>query len=216
MADEIKRANSEERRLRWVLPVGPKAHYRRLAEITNNEGLSWRNVWCFHMDEFCDWEGRLLPSDHLYSFRRYMATELYGRIRPELRNGPGQVIFPEPTRLEEYSEHIEAAGGVDTTYAGFGFRGHLGFNDTPATRWTNVSLEELRQGKTRVVQLSDDTMVALSQRTAGGNSFAVPPMAVTIGMKDILSAKTVHLVTDGGAWKQYIVRVLLLGEQRFL
>jgi|GEM_PF-3764372 len=63
-----------------------------------------------------------------------------------------------------------------------------------------------------MAQLADDTMVALSQRTAGGNSFAVPPMAVTVGMGDILAARKLHLITDGGAWKQFILRVLLLGE----
>lgn len=212
MAAEIRAANQEGRTLRWILPVGPKAHYPRLAELTNQEGLSWKQVWCFHMDEFCDWEGRWIPENHPFSFRGYARRELYDRIRPDLSNPPEQVIFPDPARIEEYSAAISAAGGIDTAYGGFGYRGHVGFNETPETRWTRVSLAELRRGKTRMVQLADDTMVALSQRTAGGNSFAVPPMAVTIGMGDILAARKLHLITDGGAWKQFILRVLLLGE----
>jgi glucosamine-6-phosphate deaminase len=212
MADEIRAANQAGRPLRWILPVGPKAHYPRLAELTNQEGLSWKQVWCFHMDEFCDWEGRWIPADSPYSFRGYAQRELYDRIRPELRNPPDQVIFPDPSRIDDYSGAITEVGGVDTAYGGFGYRGHVGFNETPETRWTRVGLDELRRGRTRVVQLADDTMVALSHRTAGGNSFAVPPMAVTVGMHDILAARKLHLVTDGGAWKQFILRVLLLGD----
>ena len=63
-----------------------------------------------------------------------------------------------------------------------------------------------------MVQLLDDTFVALSHRTAGGNSFAVPPMAITVGMRDVLAARKILLITDGGPWKQFILRVLLLGE----
>lgn len=212
MAEEIRAAQQEGRVLRWILPIGPKAHYPRLAEITNQEGLSWEHVWCFHMDEFCDWEGRCIPAGHPFSFRGYAQRELYGRIRPELRNPAEQVIFPDPARVEDYSAAIAAAGGIDIAYGGFGYRGHIGFNESPESRWTRVGLDELRRGRTRMVQLADDTMVALSQRTAGGNSFAVPPMAITVGMQDFLSARTIHLITDGGAWKQFILRVLLLGE----
>ncbi len=212
MANEIIDANRENRPLRWVLPVGPKHHYRLLAEITNAEHISWKNVWCFHMDEWCNWEGRCVPVDHPYSLRGYMQRELYDRIDPELRNPVAQVIYPDPAHIEEYSERIQEVGGIDTTFAGFGFRGHVAFNDTPVTRWTNVSIEQLRQGKTRIVQLSDDTMIAHSHRSAGGNTFAIPPMAITIGMADILASRKLMLITDGGAWKQFIIRILLLGK----
>ena len=37
-------------------------------------------------------------------------------------------------------------------------------------------------------------------------------MAVTLGMKDLLSAKRIRLYTDGGAWKQTILRILLFAE----
>jgi glucosamine-6-phosphate deaminase len=212
MAEEIRAANRDGRPLRWILPIGPKAHYRRLVELSNREGLSWKNVWCFHMDEFCDWEGRWIPAESTYSFRGYAQREIYANLRPELRNPPEQVVFPDPTRIEDYSAAIAAAGGVDTVFAGFGYLGHVGFNETPESKWTRVSLDELRNGRTRMVQLLDDTFVALSQRTAGGNSFAVPPMAITVGMRDILAAHKILLITDGGPWKQFILRVLLLGE----
>jgi glucosamine-6-phosphate deaminase len=164
------------------------------------------------MDEWCDWEGRPLPPEHVYSFRGYMQRELYDRLEPQLRPPADQIVYPDVRRLDEYSETIAAAGGIDTTYAGFGARGHVAFNESPVSRWSEVTIDQLRHGRTRIVQLADDSMVAHSHRSAGGNTFAIPPMAVTIGMGDILRSRRIRLVTDGGAWKQFIVRLLLLGE----
>jgi glucosamine-6-phosphate deaminase len=212
MADEIKDANAEDRPTRWVLPVGPKNHYRRLAEISNSERISWRNVHTFNMDEWCDWEGRTVPTDHPYNLEAFMRRNLFDLIKPDLRQPEEQIVFPSPTRIDEFSERIAAVGGIDTTFAGFGFRGHVAFNEPPTSRWTNVTLDDLRRSRTRLVQLSDDTLIAHSHRTAGGNTYSIPPTAVTIGMGDILASRRIRLLTDGGAWKQYILRVLLLGE----
>lgn len=40
----------------------------------------------------------------------------------------------------------------------------------------------------------------------------IPPMAVSIGMKDILSSRKLILVSDGAAWKQHTLRVLLMHD----
>ena len=37
-------------------------------------------------------------------------------------------------------------------------------------------------------------------------------MAITLGMADLLSADRIRLYTDGGAWKQTILRILLFSE----
>jgi glucosamine-6-phosphate deaminase len=37
-------------------------------------------------------------------------------------------------------------------------------------------------------------------------------MAVTLGMSELLGARRVHLYADSGAWKQTILRILLLAE----
>ena len=46
---------------------------------------------------------------------------------------------------------------------------------------------------------------------AGGCSYAVPPMGITLGMKDLLSARRIRLFSVTGSWKQTVVRVLLFG-----
>jgi len=39
----------------------------------------------------------------------------------------------------------------------------------------------------------------------------VPPMSVTLGVKECLSARKVRLFSDTGAWKQTALRVALFG-----
>ena len=107
---------------------------------------------------------------------------------------------------------IEKRGAIATTYGGFGFQGHLAFNEPPATRWTPITLADLRDSTTRIVPLAVDTIIAHAQRSLGGNVFAVPPMAVTLGMRELLSARRIRLYSDGGAWKQTILRILLFSE----
>jgi glucosamine-6-phosphate deaminase len=213
MADEIVEAQTRGELVRWIVPVGPQDHYSRLVDICNQERISWHNVWSFHMDEFCDWQGREVPLDHPYSMRGWMARNLYARLNPELRNPPEQVIFPRTEAIEEYSEQLREVGGADRVFAGVGFRGHLAFNESPNTRWTEVSAEQLRHGKTRMVTLTDDTMIAHSQRSAGGVTYVIPPMAITVGMGDILDARRVELLIYNQSWKQFILRTVLLGER---
>lgn len=210
MADEIKANNAAGQPTRWILPVGPKSQYPILAQITNSEHISWQHVHAFHMDEYLDWQGRPVPPDHPFSFRGYCRRHLYDLIDPELRPPDSQIVFPSVYDLDGFSQRLAEIGGADTTFAGFGHRGLVAFIETPSTRWHNVSVEELAASKTRIVQLREETIVALSERMTGGATQPIPPMAVTLGMADMLASRKIHLVTDGGAWKQYIVRVLLL------
>lgn len=214
MADEIKARNARNEPTRWILPVGPKSQYPLLAKICNEENISWENVYAFHMDEYLDWQGRPVPVDHPLSFRGYCKKYLYDLIDPELRPPEDQIIFPSVYDIEAFSERLREAGGVDTTFAGFGYRGHLAFNEPPSTRWHKISAEEMAASKTRILPLLNDTIVALSQRMMGGYTQALPRMAITVGMADIIASRKIHLLTDGGAWKQYILRVFLLTTER--
>lgn len=210
MADQLEANNRAGAPTRWILPIGPKDQYPILARITNEKHLSWRHVWAFHMDEWLDWQGRPLPPDHPFSLRGQAQRLLYDWIDPALRPPVEQVVFPDPFSLDGFSARIRDAGGIDATFAGFGYRGHVAFNESPNNRWQRISEAEFAAGKTRIVHLLEDTIIAHSQRSAGGCTQAVPQMAITAGMADLLSAGTIHLLTDGGPWKQWMLRVFLL------
>jgi glucosamine-6-phosphate deaminase len=211
-ADFIKSRNEAGEPARFVFPVGPKRHYPRLAEICNRERISWRNCFCFNMDEWLDWQCRPLPLDHPFSLEGFMRRNLYGRLDPDLRPPEENLCFPSPRNMLDLSARIQAVGGIDVTFAGFGFSGHIAFNEPPASRWYRISNEAFRNSETRILHLNEETFIAIAQRAAGGNTRAVPPMAITLGMKDLLGARKMMLVSDGGAWKQTILRVMLMHE----
>jgi glucosamine-6-phosphate deaminase len=52
-----------------------------------------------------------------------------------------------------------------------------------------------------------------SIRAADGNLAALPPLAITLGMKDILAARRLRLYCQGGAWQRTILRIALLGDE---
>jgi glucosamine-6-phosphate deaminase len=211
MADEVKANNAAGRPTRWILPCGPTKQYPYFAQVVNAERISLRHVHVFHMDDCLDWEGRHVPLDHPFSYQGWMRRNFYDPIDPELTVPEGQRHFPSVYSLDAISQAIEAAGGVDTTYGGVGYRGHIAYNEPPRSPWYTVTPEAFRNSKTRILHLNDDTLIAVSQRTVGGLSHLVPPMAITMGMKDLLSAKRIRLISDTGPWKRTVLRMLLFG-----
>jgi glucosamine-6-phosphate deaminase len=54
--------------------------------------------------------------------------------------------------------------------------------------------------------------MALAHRNFGAAYQFVPPMSITLGMRECLSARQVRLFSDTGAWKQTALRVALFSE----
>lgn len=212
IADEIQTANRECRPARLILPVGPVRHYPILVEITNRERISWRNVWVFQMDEFLDWQGRPVPFDHPLSFQGFLHRELFSRIDPELAMPAERHIAPHPFQIDDFSERLHGVGGADCCFGGIGYHGHVAFNEPLISRWNQITVEEMRQSLTRVVTLGDDSIVVQSIHCAGGDSHAIPPMAVTCGMRDILAARRIRLYCAGGERHRAIFRIAVAGE----
>ena len=213
LADEIQANNQAQRPTRLILPVGPVGQYPLLAQICNRERISWRNVHTFNMDDYCDWQGRLLPSDHPLSFRGFMHYHFFQQLDPEVRIPDEQIHFPDPLRLDSIQRAIEAAGGIDTCYGGVGYHGHIAFNEPPISPWYKVSIEAFKASLPRVVPLAPDTVVMNSIRNTGGNPSIFPAMGVTLGMSDILAARRIRLYCAGGAWQRHVVRMALFGEE---
>ena len=212
VAEEIRANNERGQPTRVILPVGPVKQYPMLAEITNRERISWKNVFLFQMDEFLDWQGRPIPLSHPLSFTKHLRSNLIGAIDEDLRPPREQHCTPDPFRIDEVSEKIREVGGVDACYGGIGYHGHVAFNEPPNTRWYRVSEQELRNSLTRVVTLGSDSIVVQSIASAGGCAAAIPPMAVTLGMKDLLASRKVRLYCTGGERHRAVFRIAVAGE----
>jgi glucosamine-6-phosphate deaminase len=212
IADEIRARNKRGEPTRLILPVGPVAHYRTLVDISNRERISWKNVYTFNMDEFLDWQGRPLAVTHPLSFEGYMRREVFSRLDEEIRIPGDHCFFPNPFRIDEVSERIQDVGGIDCCYGGIGYHGHVAFNEPPISRWHRVSIETLRNSLTRVIVLGDDSVVVQSIHSSGGNSAAIPPMAVTLGMRDILASRKIRLYCAAGERHRAVFRIAVAGE----
>jgi glucosamine-6-phosphate deaminase len=212
MYEEIADAGRAGEELSLIVPVGPKGHYSLLAEMINASRLSLGHVTFFGMDNWLDWQGRPLPLDHPFSLEGFFGRAFLALVDSDLRPRDENVIFPSPFDLDGPAAEIARRGGVATTYGGFGFQGHIAFNESPSSRWTPITVEQLRESTTRVLPIAVDTIIAHSQRSLGGNVFGIPPMAITLGMRELLSARRIRLYTDGGPWKQTILRILLFAD----
>jgi glucosamine-6-phosphate deaminase len=207
MFHELSTNDSNGVDTRWILPCGPVGQYPIFAELVNASSVSMDRLHVFHMDDFLDWQGRPLPEEHAFSMRGAMLRDFYGSLDDKHVVPEANRHFPDVFRPDALSEAIAAVGGVDTAWGGIGYRGHVAFNEPPRSPWHILTVQQFAASKTRIVPLNDDTMIAISQRNAGGLAQVVPPLGITIGMADLLAAHRVRLFSATGAWKQAVIRV---------
>ena len=183
--------------LNVILPVGPTAQYEIIARSANTEKLSFANCRIVLMDEYLDWHGRPLPSYHALSFKGQF-EKFISLLEPALRPKEEHWIIPDPVEIARVDRFIEKHGGIETCYGGIGVHGHIAFNEPPVSRYGQLSLEEFQLSGTRVVILAPETITINALRGNHGKFSDFPNLAVTIGMKHILSSKSIRLFADGG------------------
>jgi glucosamine-6-phosphate deaminase len=213
IAREIQANNLAHRPTRLILPVGPVDQYPVLAQLCNQERIAWHSVHTFNMDEYCDWQGRAVPVTHSLSFEGAMRRLLFDALDPELRVPEEQIHFPDPLNLDRISKLIREVGGIDTCYGGIGYHGHVAFNEPPISRWFRLTPQEFKSSLTRIVPLAPETVVLNSIYATGGNPAAMPPMAVTLGMADILASRRIRLYCSGGRWQRMVLRIALIADE---
>ncbi len=211
LADEVLSAAKENRLLRAIIPCGPNCWYKPFETIVNSEKVSLQNLVVFHMDECLDWEGNLLAKNDPYNFRSSMEKHFYGGIEKNLAVPEDQRFFLSPAAVEKVREEIWRAP-IDITLGGWGQDGHIAYNQTRRHPFSKITLDQLRNASIRVQDNNLDTIITLGQRSFGAAYQFVPPMSVTLGVKECLSAKKVRVFSDTGTWKQTALRVALFSE----
>lgn len=210
LADEIAANNSAGKVTRAIIPCGPSCWYKPFTGLINREKISLKNLVVFHMDECLDWQGRELPPRHPYSFRGFMERNFYDPVSADLAVTDGNRRWLNANNTREIAEEI-ARAPVDITYGGWGQDGHIAYNQARRHPFSHVTLDDVRNSTVRVQENNVDTIIALAQRTFGSAYQFVPPMSVTLGVKECLSAGKVRLFSDTGSWKQTALRVALFG-----
>jgi len=207
----IEENNARGLPTRAIIPCGPNCWYAPYTKLINANNVSLKNFTVFHMDECLDWQGRPLPTNHPYNFRTFMEKHFYGGIRAELQVPQEQRYWLLPSTVDRVREAIDAAP-VDITVGGWGQDGHVAYNQARRHPYSAITLEELANSTIRIQDNNLDTILALAQRTFGSAYQFVPPMSITLGVRECMSAKKVRVYSDTGAWKQTALRVALFAE----
>ena len=162
----------------------PKTLYAELIRMHKEEGLSFKNVIAFNLDEYYP-----LSNDAMQSYRRFMKKYLFDKIDIDPKNCyiPNGEWKKEEIKKHcaEYEQLIQSVGGVDLQILGIGNNGHIGFNEPGASLFS----------KTRLVPLDNSTRVANAIEFQ--NISKVPRLAITMGIDTILKAKRVLLMAWG-------------------
>ncbi len=211
LVELVQENNRRGTATRAIVPCGPTCWYKQYTDLVNSLGVSLRNLHVFHMDECLDWQGRLLPHNHPYNFRTYMEKHFYGPVRTELNVPESQRWWLTPASMERVREEI-ATAAIDITIGGWGQDGHLAYNQARRHPFYHATLEDMTQSTIRIQDNNIDTIISLAQRTFGSAYQFVPPMSVTLGIRECLSARKVRVYSDTGAWKQTALRVALFSE----
>ena len=211
LAEVVEKNNGKHLPTRAIIPCGPKCWYAPFANLVNQRSLSLRDLQVFHMDECLDWQGQLLPVNHPYNFRSFMEKHFYGGIQPELAVPEGQRFWLSPATMATVKAAIDSAP-IDITVGGWGPDGHVAYNQARRHPFHHPNISEIANSTIRIQDNNVDTIISLAQRSFGAAYQFVPPMSITLGIRECLSAKRVRVYSDTGSWKQTALRVALFSE----
>ncbi|HVE60230.1 MAG TPA: glucosamine-6-phosphate deaminase, partial [Chitinophagaceae bacterium] len=187
-----KQANNQKCVLGLATGSTPKTLYDELVRLHQNEGLSFKNVVTFNLDEYYP-----IENDALQSYNSYMQRLLFDHIdiNPANVNIPNGELPKEEIKQHcvAYEKKIEKEGGIDLQVLGIGNNGHIGFNEPGSSIYS----------KTRLINLENSTRLANAYEFA--NISQVPRLALTMGISTILKAKKIILLAWGPA-KAHVIQ----------
>lgn len=162
----------------------PIKMYAELVRMHKEEGLSFKNVITFNLDEYYP-----IDKNAYQSYWSFMHRNLFNHIDIDPKNihlPNGNAPKAEMKNYcASYEQAIEDAGGIDLQILGIGQNGHIGFNEPGSSILS----------KTRLVNLENSTRIANTYEFQ--TIIKVPRLAVTMGISSILKAKKIILLAWG-------------------
>ncbi|RXK49794.1 glucosamine-6-phosphate deaminase [Aquirufa rosea] len=173
----------------------PKKVYQELIRMHKEEGLSFKNVITFNLDEYYP-----MQPDAIQSYVRFMKEQLFDHVDIPLNN----INIPDgtlpiekiPEFCKDYDEKIEKLGGLDFQLLGIGRNGHIGFNEPGS----------LINSKTRLMTLDISTKIDAAIDFGGLEK--VHKKAITMGVEKIMHAKRVILLAWGEHKAESVARAV--------
>jgi glucosamine-6-phosphate deaminase len=162
----------------------PISLYAELVRLHKQEGLSFKNVITFNLDEYYP-----IDNDAIQSYNSYMHRLLFQHIDIDKANIhiPNGELPKDKVKehCADYERRIEEAGGIDLQILGIGNNGHIGFNEPGSSI----------HSRTRLINLENSTRLANAYEFA--NISEVPRLAITMGIGTILKARRIILLAWG-------------------
>jgi glucosamine-6-phosphate deaminase len=162
----------------------PITMYKELVRLHKEDGLSFKNVITYNLDEYYP-----LQRDAVQSYWSFMHRNLFDHIdiKPENIHLPdgGWNQADIKKHCLAYESSIDAEGGIDLQILGIGNNGHIGFNEPGSSIYS----------KTRLVTLENSTRIANAKDFQ--NISKVPRLAVTAGISTIMKARRIILMAWG-------------------
>lgn len=173
----------------------PLRLYAELVRMHREEGLSFRDVVTFNLDEYCG-----LSPDHPASYHAVMCKALFDHVdvAQDATHLPDGNATNVPEACAAYEQLIREAGGIRLQLLGIGHDGHIAFNEPGSSL----------ASRTRIKTLMNDTLHA--NAGAFGGVEQVPRHAITMGLGTIMEAETCLLLAFGKS-KAHAVRGMIEG-----
>jgi glucosamine-6-phosphate deaminase len=186
IANLIRQKEAEGKKCIIGLATGstPKTLYAELVRLHQNEGLSFKNVITFNLDQYYPMEANALQSYHYFMRKNLFEHTDINPANYFFLDG----MIPKTEVKQhclEYEQKIEAAGGLDLQILGIGVNGHIGFNEPGSGIYS----------KTRLITLDNSTRIANAYEFS--NMSHVPRLAITMGISTILKSKKIILMAWG-------------------
>jgi glucosamine-6-phosphate deaminase len=206
LVDLVRTKAENNEMTKVILPVGP-LDYQPFAELCNKENVSCESLVIFSMDEYVFADDTAVPIDHPLSFHAFYQRTLLNVLDEDKKLPDDQLIIPNPMDLGIIHHRLAQYGEIDVTYGGFGINGHFAFNSPPNGE---VNLENFKNTSVRIVEIREGDIIQMAIGGTMGNIEMIPPKGCTLGMKELLSAKLIHL-TFMRSWHAGVLRRALFG-----
>jgi len=195
-ADVLKRALAEKGSARMISATG-NSQLAFVDALKKVEGIDWKNVTVFHMDEYLG-----ISSDHPASFRRWIRERMEEAFSPkEVHYLNGEAEDPE-AEAKRYEKLLKEAP-IDLVCMGIGENGHIAFNDPPVADFEDpvfVKVVELDEA-CRNQQVGEGHFPTMADVPTHALSLTIPallaPAALQVFVPDLRKAEAVKNTIEG-------------------
>ena len=156
------------------------------------------------MDEYLLSPRQPIDAAHPMSFHARMNSEFYNRVDAAYAIPQSQRHFPLPGCEAQYDALIEQLGGAELCLGGLGINGHVAFNEPPEPG-EEMTVDEFAALNTRVLPISRETRTINAYGYQRGDIRGMPEYCITIGMRQILSARSIYIALNRD-WQHGIAR----------